>query len=153
MPVTGVLQPGSQAVITRTGVAAVDGAQVSGDVVPIMDGFEVVAEVELTVNGGPATFDARVSVEMSTDGTNWHEIARFADHTNAAAHAKQVIRIGLAGAGSISDLTPSALGSASAAGAIKDGPVAGFLRMVSKLQTLTGGTSPTVDFKVRLAVG
>jgi hypothetical protein len=150
---TGHLRPGSSAVITRTGVAATDGAQVNSEVVPIHAGDELVAELELTVNGGPATFDARTSVEMSADGTNWHEVVRFADHTNAAAHAKQVARIGAGVAGSIADQAAAALGGASAGGAIKDGSVAGFLRMVTKLQTLTGGAAPSVDFKVRLAVG
>lgn len=134
--------------ISRTGVSAADGAQVESTAVDVR-GQALYAEFEYSTTGSPTTVEVRGAVEVSVDGTNWHEVIRFADKTDTAG-VTQVGRIGLGGAGGVVDLAGSNLNSAAASGSVKDGPIPVKARLVSKVEALSGGTSPTVDLALRL---
>jgi hypothetical protein len=132
----------------RAALAVADGAPVNGAQQRVL-GRSLYAEFELSVTGGP-TVEARAAIEGSADGTNWHQLVRFVD---LAAAGKRIARLPGNAAASEAVLASSALNSANAAsGVLVDGVLPLFLRAVTKLQTLSGGASPTATIVVRVSV-
>lgn len=136
-------------VITRT-VSATDGAQVNGSSFRLENQpGPVTVGVVVTTTGTPTTYDARTAIEGSVDGgTTWFQLIRMADVTNAAPNARYA-RLGGLGAASESAPGVSALAGAAASATISfDAPWPSVVRVVTKLQTLTGGSTPTVTWTV-----
>jgi hypothetical protein len=134
-------------------ITAVDGAPVPAApiVLPRLP-LAIVASHVVTVTGAPATFDMRAAIEASPDGgTTWYQVVRFKDITNAAA-LSQIVRGYSVTAISAADIVASVLGNAAAAAVLFEPPWEIVLRAVTKLQTLTGGTSPHVLSAVQLDV-
>jgi hypothetical protein len=125
-------------------ITATDGAQVNGSpiVIPQMARMGVVGWA-VTTTGTPTTYDCRGAIEGSFDGVTWFQLLRCADITNAA-QGPRFTRLPFSAAASDATVAASALGSASASAVIVDGPWPRQLRGVSKLQTLTGGTTPHI---------
>ena len=133
--------------ISRAGVAATDGAQVNSSAINIA-GKSLYLELNVTVTGGPGSVASRIAVEGSLDGTNWHQLVRFTDCTSTTADAR-VARLSDGPAGTEIALAIADMGSAAASPTILGGPLPVQLRLVTKLQTLTGGASPTVSYTLR----
>jgi len=136
-------------VVTRV-VSATDGAQVVATPLIRLENSPgpVMASFGIVTTGTPTTWDARASVEGTLDGVTWFQLLRFADVTNAAT-ATRFARLG--GLGAASEAAPglSTLGTAAAAATISfDAPWPPLVRVSTKLQTLTGGTSPTFTFTI-----
>lgn len=132
-------------------ITAVDGAPVNATAIPLSRIAELIVATHIvTVTGGPTTYDMRAAIEASLDGgTTWHQVARFKDVTNAAT-ASQIIRAsGITAIGS-ADVAASNLANAAAAAVVAETPWPLLLRAVTKLQTLTGGTTPHVLSAVSL---
>jgi hypothetical protein len=89
----------------------------------------------------------RCAIEVSVDGVNWHQVARFPDQT-AVGGAARVARLPGAAAAAEAAEAASALNTASGAAVLADGVMPVMVRAVTKLQTLTGGTAPTVTITV-----
>ena len=135
-------------------ITATDGSPVNGTAISLPSiPQSVVATHVVTTTGTPTTYDMRGAVEASVDGgTTWHQVMRFKDITNAAA-ASQIIRgLGQTAIAS-ADIAASNLGNAAASAVVVDTPYPTMLRAVTKLQTLTGGTTPHILSSVVLEVG
>lgn len=130
----------------RTPVAA-DGAPVASSQVRL-NGQSLYVEFEYTVTGAPTAVEVRAGIDGSIDGVNWHQLVRFPDQSSTSS-AKRVARLPAQAAAAEAAVAASALDTASAAAVLSDGALPLMLRAVTKLQTLTGGTSPSVALKVR----
>lgn len=142
------------ATLSSRDLVAVDGAPVNGTAeslgqVPV----RIVAGYVVSTTGTPTTWDMRAAIEASFDGgTNWHQVLRFKDLTNAVT-ANQIVRASGLTAIASADVAASALGSAAAAATVVEPPWPIMVRAVTKLQTLTGGTAPHILSAVYLQVG
>lgn len=141
---------GSAQTTTRAAIASVDGAPISGTALSF-SGRTLYAEFDYSTTGAPASVSVRAAIEGSVDGTNWDQLVRFPDQTNTTS-AVRVVRLGNAPVGIEAPLSASALGTASTLGALTDTVVPPQLRAVTMLQTLSGGTSPTVTINIRMVV-
>jgi hypothetical protein len=132
-------------------VTAVDGAPVNGTAITLGRIPEkIVATFIVSTTGTPTTYDMRAAIEASVDGgTTWHQVVRFKDNTNAATPSQIVRAASQTAIGSV-DIAASALGSAAAAAVVTEPPYPVTLRAVTKLQTLTGGTTPHIISSVLL---
>lgn len=130
-----------------------DGAQVNQTAITLGRMPEkIVAIFTVSTTGSPTTWDSRAAIEASIDGgTTWHQVVRFKDLTNAVT-ALQIVRGSGQTAIASADVAAAALNGAAAAAVVVDTPWPLMLRAVTKLQTLTGGSSPHVISKVFLEV-
>jgi hypothetical protein len=136
-------------------ITTADGATVNGAAVSFGKSVkQVVATFVVTTSGSPTTYDMRAALEASVDGgTNWYQMARFADITNAVTNNRLVRAMG-ATAGAESAQGVSNLASAQTSpGTVVDAPWPVMIRCVSKLSALTGGASPHVLATVTIEVG
>src|SRR4051812_10032975 len=124
-------------------LTVVDGAPVNGTAQALTRVPEkLVASFLVSVTGGPTTYDMRAAIEASVDGgTTWHQVVRFKDITNAQT-LNQIVRALAQAAISSADIVASVLGNAAAAAVLFEPPWPVLVRGVTKLQTLTGGTTP-----------
>lgn len=136
---------------SRAAVAAVDSAAVVGDPVRVPSVTGAMLTFAYTTTGSPATIDVRAAVEMTTDGTNWHQLCRFIDQTTTTG-AIRIARFPASAAAAEGALTAVALGSSAASATLSDGALAVLFRAQTKLETLTGGTAPTVTITVSISV-
>lgn len=140
------------ATLASRNLTAVDSAPVNGAATshPRMPDV-VLATFKVATTGTPATFDMRAAVEASyDDGATWMQVVRFADITNSSPSAR-VARAKGAVAAAEGASGGSALGSAQASpGVVAETPWPVLLRAVTKLETLTGGTSPHVVATVQV---
>lgn len=135
---------------SRAALAAVDSSPVTGTE-QRLPGRAFAATFIVSTTGSPTTYDARACIETSTNGTTWHQVLRFKDITNAAT-ANQFVRLpGITAAASADFVTSDTGGTAAASATIVDAPWPVLVRAITNLETLTGGTSPTVTLTVALA--
>ena len=131
----------------RSAVAATDGAAVASTAQHLSVKGAAVAGLTVTLTGSPATYAVRAVIEGSFDGTVWHELVRFKDITNTAT-GNRIVCLPGAAAAAAADLAGDDLSAAEATGTQVDTPWPTLLRASTKLQTLTGGTTPTVTIAV-----
>jgi hypothetical protein len=111
----------------------------------------ILAQLQVVSTGTPATYALRAAIEASMDGgSTWFQMCRFADVT---ADGTQIMRAASATTVQDATVTASSLNSASASPVITDTPWPRILRAVTKLQTLTGGASPTVAATIVFELG
>lgn len=137
--------------ITRAGVSSTDGSQVNSTAVNVTGNY-LYAELSVAVTGTPGSVDARAAIEGSLDGTYWTQIVRFVDCTDDTLETR-VVRIGGGVTGTEKVVGLSDLSAANASNAIiNDGPLPLKLRLVTSVETLSGGTAPTVSYTLNVSV-
>ena len=138
----------------RSGLAAADGAPVVGPAFTcntVESGL--LTTFSYSTTGGPATINVRAKIEVSTDGSNWHDLVRFIDQTTTGG-AVRIARLQLLGTAAESGTTQTALTTVAAAAVLSDGAIGTgvLMRAHTMLQALTGGASPTARILVSAAV-
>lgn len=135
---------GLQLLVSRD-LTATDGGNVNA--APVHLEFvpdKLVVGFAATTTGSPTTYEVRMGIEGSFDGSTWFQLLRLGDITNAAVGPRFVR---LPGAAAAADAAAAALslGASSAGGTITaDAPWPRMIRGVSRLATLSGGTAPHV---------
>lgn len=138
--------------LNRAGVAAAEGAAVNGSGKNVSLTGGAALGLIVTLTGAPTTYSARVVVEGSFDGTNWHKLVRFKDVTNTAT-GHRFVRVPSITAVSRADVAADTLGSAEATGTEVDTPWPAMLRASTRVDALSGGTTPTVSIRVDVESG
>jgi len=135
----------------RLGIAATDGSGgVSASMKETPAGHGGLwAQAAYTVTGSPTGVEVRVAIDGSSDGVNFHELVRFGDQTSTSGGMRLVRMASNTAVTADAAAAMTSLDTADAApGTVSDGTLPPFLRARTKLQTLTGGTSPTVSIVV-----
>jgi len=128
---------------SRGPLTAVDGAAVVGLPIALVgDTPYIWATFAYTANVTPATINIRAGVEISTDGTNWHQIIRFIDQTTVGG-AVRIARLGIGGAAGVeSGLTVLTLSTSAGAAVLSDAYTAvSWIRAQTMVQALTGASA------------
>lgn len=132
-------------ILVSRDITATDGANVNAtpvvlEAIPDALAIGYVA----TTTGGPTTYECRIGVEGSFDGVTWFQLLRVGDITNAATGPRFIRLPGITAAADAAGAALS-LGASSAGGTITfDAPWPRLIRGVSRLATLSGGSSPHV---------
>ena len=133
-------------IVTSRTISATDGANVNSaptilEYVP----DKLVIGYACVTTGGPTTYECRAGIEGSFDGSTWFQLLRIGDITNAATGPRFIRLPGIA-AGADAAAAALSLGASSAGGTITaDAPWPRQIRGVTRLATLSGGSSPTVS--------
>ena len=107
------------------------------------------AQVAYSTTGSPTGVEVRAAIDGSSDGVNWHELIRFGDMTDTSSDARGTRMAGADAVTADFAFATTSLDTADAApGTVTDGTLPPFLRARTKLETLTGGTSPEVTISV-----
>lgn len=127
----------------RPGLTAVDGSPVVGQLYTarrVQSGFLATFAYSAVVT--PATVNVRAKIEVSTDGTNWHDVIRFIDQTTIGG-AVRIARLPLTAVAAEAAPTQTALSTVAAAAVLSDGGLGEefFIRAHTMLQTLTGASA------------
>ncbi len=124
-------------------------APTSPDPTPVLYGAAFLAEVLLTITGGPATNTTYVVAQTSVDGVNWLDVAWLVTTSVSNGTLLFFLAGGVAGSNSLPQTR--AVGSAPGSSGSNQVPLGGQLRFVGRTQ-LTGGTVPkvTATIKVKL---
>lgn len=150
-------RPAQSFYFSRTGVAATESSDVIGVpfILPPCSGG-LWAHIRIVINGSPATVDARLGINGIHHALNENvstvsaqQLIRIIDHTSTSS-ATYYARLRVSGeAGDEGGTATNVdLAAANAALVVNQGPLPDEIRVLTRLQTLTGGSSPSVDFYV-----
>ena len=132
----------------RTGLAAVDAAQVSGEAV-VVDWDAAIAIATLIESGGATSVSLRAGLEGSLDGDTWFELARFKDNDTLASTSLRIARLVPAGTSAEAAAAATSLTTDEGTGSAKAAPIPPYIRATTFFKTSGGGT-PDDTIKVEI---
>lgn len=111
--------------------------------------FGIVATLNVVSTGAPASYALRAAIEVSHNGTDWFQVVRWQD---VVADGVSFFRAAAQAAASATlNAAASNLANAAGAAVVVETPWPRNIRAVTKLQTLTGGTVPTITATMLLS--
>lgn len=141
--------------LVQRDITSTDGGNVNAAAVAFGKSIkQIVTTFVVTTTGSPTTYDMRAAIEATVDGgTNWFQVCRFADITNAVTSNRVFRSAGLAVAGESAQAGAALTNAQTSPGTGLDCPWPVQVRAVTKLVTLSGGASPHVLATVTIEVG
>lgn len=136
--------------VNRTGLAAVDAAQVEHNVHEV-DFDEALVVCTTTEAGGAVSSSMRMGLEGSIDGSAWFELCRFVDNDALAGTVTRLARLQASGSAAPSEgaLTATSLTTDEATGSAAAAMIPPFIRAATFFKTSGGGT-PANSIKIEI---